>query len=326
MLMLSGIFVSGVAKADIFSETVVSRYVGTVNGVKRELVSTTNGSGINTYLKIGEEDYQLMCTYGKEAVFDQYGAIWILDDTNPVYQNTIMWWNYELTPDFDSIYYCSYDHDVESFIFEGSGSQAVAVGYTTFSGEIKFLPSFSYMKQMEGIESFIPEPHYIPYSETATPTQETSKETAEPAGTPTVGPTQEPTKTPTLDEPTATPTVLPTSKPSAEPTAKPNQTPTSQQVTEPAKVSGVKVKNNKKSKTAVSWKKVKDASGYELQYAASKKFKNSKMKGTKKTTVTIKKLKKKKTYYFRVRAYRTIKGKEVVYGKWSSVKKIKIKK
>ena len=290
MLMLSGIFVSGVAKADISSETVVSRYVGTVNGVKRELVSTSNGTGINTYLKIGEEDYQLMCTYGKEAVFDQYGVVWIMD--NIIQGDIIMFCSYEINLSHGSMGFLEYDNNVESFIFEGSGSQTIAVGYKTLSGEIEYFPTFDEMKEMMGVDSSIPEPHYIPYSETATPT-----------------PTQEPIQ-----------------KPSTEPTAKPTQTPTPQQVTEPAKVSGVKVKNNKKGKTTVSWKKVKDASGYELQYATSKKFKNSKMKGTKKTTVTIKKLKKKKTYYFRVRAYRTIKGKEVVYGKWSGVKKIKIKK
>ena len=39
----------------------------------------------------------------------------------------------------------------------------------------------------------------------------------------------------------------------------------------------------------------------------------------------IKKLKKKKTYYFRVRAYR-LEGTKKVYGAWSNMKKIKIKK
>ena len=39
----------------------------------------------------------------------------------------------------------------------------------------------------------------------------------------------------------------------------------------------------------------------------------------------FKKLKKKKTYYIRVRAYK-MNGKKKVYGKWSTVKKVKIKK
>lgn len=50
-----------------------------------------------------------------------------------------------------------------------------------------------------------------------------------------------------------------------------------------------------------------------------------KTKSTTKTKYTVKKLKKKKTYYMRVRAYTLWNGKKV-YGKWSSVKKVKIKK
>ena len=59
--------------------------------------------------------------------------------------------------------------------------------------------------------------------------------------------------------------------------------------------------------------------------ALNKKFKKKKSIQTKKTKYTIKKLKKKKTYYIRVRAYK-MNGKKKVYGKWSTVKKVKIKK
>ena len=48
----------------------------------------------------------------------------------------------------------------------------------------------------------------------------------------------------------------------------------------------------------------------------NKKFKKKKSIQTKKTKYTIKKLKKKKTYYIRVRAYK-MNGKKKVYGKWS---------
>lgn len=44
----------------------------------------------------------------------------------------------------------------------------------------------------------------------------------------------------------------------------------------------------------------------------------------KKTSCTIKKLKSKKTYYVRVRAYKNVKGK-IIYGKWSQIKKMKVK-
>ena len=42
-------------------------------------------------------------------------------------------------------------------------------------------------------------------------------------------------------------------------------------------------------------------------------------------TATIKKLTKNKTYYVRVRAYKTVKGKKI-YGAYSSVKKVKVTK
>ena len=97
-------------------------------------------------------------------------------------------------------------------------------------------------------------------------------------------------------------------------------------------VKGLKIlsqsKKDKKSKTCkvtLSWKKVTGAKGYQLQYALNKKFKKKKSVQTKKTKYTIKKLKKKKTYYIRVRAYK-MNGRKKVYGKWSTVKKVKIKK
>ena len=86
-----------------------------------------------------------------------------------------------------------------------------------------------------------------------------------------------------------------------------------------------KVKKSKTCKVTLSWKKVTGAKGYQLQYALNKKFKKKKSVQTKKTKYTIKKLKKKKTYYIRVRAYK-MNGRKKVYGKWSTVKKVKIKK
>lgn len=74
-----------------------------------------------------------------------------------------------------------------------------------------------------------------------------------------------------------------------------------------------------------SWKKTTGAKGYQICYSASKKWKNKKQKLITKNKVVIKNLKKNKTYYFRVRAYR-LEGRKKVCGAWSSVKKIKIKK
>lgn len=91
------------------------------------------------------------------------------------------------------------------------------------------------------------------------------------------------------------------------------------------KIKGLVVKNQKKFKVKVIWKKLTKVSGYQIQYAPNKKFKKAKSKMVKSTSAMIKKLKKKKTYFVRVRAYKLVDGKKV-YGKWSAVKKVKIKK
>ena len=88
----------------------------------------------------------------------------------------------------------------------------------------------------------------------------------------------------------------------------------------------LKAPKNKKGKMIVtSWSSVKGAKGYQVQYAANKKFKKKSSVSTKKTTYTIKKLKKNKIYYIRVRAYNTS-GTEKTYGAWSKIRKVKVKK
>ncbi|MBQ9014662.1 MAG: hypothetical protein IJ109_00950 [Firmicutes bacterium] len=94
-----------------------------------------------------------------------------------------------------------------------------------------------------------------------------------------------------------------------------------------------KVKAKKGKKAKLSWKKVKNADGYEI-YRSTKK--NGKYKLVKtitkasKVKITNKKLKAKKKYYYKIRPYRLVKdptGKMVkVYGKFSAKKKIKAKK
>lgn len=77
----------------------------------------------------------------------------------------------------------------------------------------------------------------------------------------------------------------------------------------------------------VTWSKVTRIAGYQIQYSTYKSFKNSKkvkVKGYKNTSKTVKKLKSKKTYYVRVRAYKTINGK-TRYSAWSAKKYIKTK-
>ena len=80
-------------------------------------------------------------------------------------------------------------------------------------------------------------------------------------------------------------------------------------------------KNVKGKKIKLTLKKVKNATGYEVQYATNKKFKKAKTKKIKKLTVTLKKLKKNKKYFIRVRAFN-----KTTKGAWSKVKKVKVKK
>ena len=101
----------------------------------------------------------------------------------------------------------------------------------------------------------------------------------------------------------------------------------SEKVKKPAKVKITKAKNVKTKKLTVKWKKTSKAKGYQIQIASNKKFtKGKKTKTLSKTTYSFKKLKKNKYYYVRVRAYVYNSNHKKVYGSWSAVKKVKIKK
>jgi hypothetical protein len=90
-----------------------------------------------------------------------------------------------------------------------------------------------------------------------------------------------------------------------------------------------KLTNKKGGKLVVRCNMINGAQLYRIQYADNRKMNNAKYVdgrtlGT--TKFTIKRLKKGKTYYVRVRPYdRSIYNKKI-YGKWSKIKKIKIKK
>lgn len=103
-------------------------------------------------------------------------------------------------------------------------------------------------------------------------------------------------------------------------------TPTAILVKKPGQVKGLKLKAGKK-KVTVTYKKVSGATSYKVTYSTSKKFKKAKtvtVKSGKTVKKTISKLKSKKTYYVKVRAVKKVKGKSYI-GKWSAVKKVKIK-
>lgn len=96
-------------------------------------------------------------------------------------------------------------------------------------------------------------------------------------------------------------------------------------VTNPRKVQTKLAKSTKKRKITFKWKKT-TSTGYQYQWSTSKNFKKNYLtKTTKKTSVTISTSKSRKTYYVRVRAYKTHSNGKKYYGKWSTVKKVKVK-
>lgn len=96
-------------------------------------------------------------------------------------------------------------------------------------------------------------------------------------------------------------------------------------VTNPRKVQTKLAKSTKKRRITFKWKKT-TGTGYQYQWSTSKNFKKNYLtKTTKKTSVTISTSKSRKTYYVRVRAYKTHSNGKKYYGKWSTVKKVKVK-
>ena len=96
----------------------------------------------------------------------------------------------------------------------------------------------------------------------------------------------------------------------------------------PKKAALTKVSSPKARTLKATWKKDTKASGYQVVIAQNSKFTKGKKTAavTKNSTTskTFSKLKKKKTYNVKVRAYKTA-GKTKLYGAYSSVKKVKIK-
>lgn len=127
----------------------------------------------------------------------------------------------------------------------------------------------------------------------------------------------------TTNKPSASNTPSATKKPSADNTQDSSKNSTT--VTVPKAVKGLQVINQKPLTLVISWVSDATVKGYEVQYAMDKKFTKSLKKKTVKVNYSIvKKMKKSKTYYVRVRAYK-LQGNKKVYGKWTKVKKIKIK-
>ena len=110
------------------------------------------------------------------------------------------------------------------------------------------------------------------------------------------------------------------------PETKPNQS----QNTSTSATQKLSVKKlvSKKKALVVYWNKIADVSGYQIQVATDKKFKKNKKTVTvakqNASKKIIKKLKAKKKYFVRVRAYKIVDGKKS-YGKWSKIKSVKTK-
>lgn len=87
------------------------------------------------------------------------------------------------------------------------------------------------------------------------------------------------------------------------------------------------VKNIKKKKLRIIWKKDKRASGYEICIASDSKFKNQKKYIVKKSQSkkTVSRLKHNKKYWVRMRSYKTAGGRRI-YSGCSRVKTVKIRR
>lgn len=99
-------------------------------------------------------------------------------------------------------------------------------------------------------------------------------------------------------------------------------------VKKPRKVTLKRAKSTKRGALKLTWKRDKKVTGYQAVVARDKKFKKSKktawVKKNKTVSKTFTKLKRGKTYFAKVRAYKKI-GKKKVYGAYSKVKKVKVR-
>lgn len=92
------------------------------------------------------------------------------------------------------------------------------------------------------------------------------------------------------------------------------------------KVKAVKIKKirrGKSGKIKISYSKSSGAGGYQIKYALNKKYKKAKYKTFKGTTATLNHMKRKKKYYFKVRAYKIDSAGKKVYSKYSGQKVFK---
>lgn len=250
--------------------TIWKTYSGSVNGVERTLVAVILEDGTTSeYMKVGEQESGLLWYKNLDVGLDQYGTVVVLDHTH-----TMSFWNYDIEKTFDSPFSSVgfwpmpkpevtdfsdiYDEvdNVESLIFEGTGEQAVVIGYKTFSGEIYSLLSFDQMKAIKGIKDDIPEPLYIPKGmESVITPQPATPTPVPPTPTPSTSEPGIPTQTPDVSVPsmptsTPKPGIPASSTPSLTPDMPVTETPALVSAAPTSKVSSKKVsiKTEKKAK------------------------------------------------------------------------------
>lgn len=209
-------------------------------------------------------------------------------------------------------------------------SFAAESGWATWTDPIEFLRSWlenrnEWLCSEWGIDMQAAYEENKPEEETTTEEPIVDETTTVEEETTTVG-----DETTTAAEETTTITDETTVK-SGETTVAPTYAVTTTKVQAPGKAEIKKVNPKKKAakKVKLSLKKIKGADGYQIKFTKKKNSKKAVLKKfVKKLKVTIKskKLKNKKKLFVRVRAYKLDANGKKVYGKWSKVKKVKIKK
>ncbi|MCR5203212.1 MAG: family 43 glycosylhydrolase [Lachnospiraceae bacterium] len=123
----------------------------------------------------------------------------------------------------------------------------------------------------------------------------------------------------------ANPAATPSVNPDTSATPIESTTPATK-VSKPAKVNLKKVTSPKKKTLKVTWKKAKNAKGYQVMISTNRKFtKNKKVYTVKNiSSKLIKKLKSKKVYFVKVRGFAK-NGSKKVYGSYSKIKKTRVR-
>ncbi len=88
------------------------------------------------------------------------------------------------------------------------------------------------------------------------------------------------------------------------------------------------VTNSSSKKMTVKWSKASSVTGYQIQYSTSSSFSSYTtvtVSGASNVSKVISGLTKGKTYYVRIRTYKTVSGTKY-YSAWSSKKSVKISK